>query len=136
LKDLSEKQTGLEYIEAILKYIANAAPDGNISYEDLKTAIELTIPDKGDNILPTIADTLREQGKQEGVQQGIQQGMLQNSKEAVIDILEMRFEIIPRSILSVLNEISDPLTLKSLLKKAVTVKSLDEFGRILNWVMK
>jgi len=47
LKDLSEKQTGLEYIEAILRYIANAAPDGNISYEDLKTAIEQTIPDKG-----------------------------------------------------------------------------------------
>ncbi len=48
----------------------------------------------------------------------------------------MRFEIIPRSILSVLNEISDPLTLKSLLKKAVTVKSLDEFGQIFDLVMK
>ncbi|MBW2010415.1 MAG: hypothetical protein JRI32_01865 [Deltaproteobacteria bacterium] len=136
LKDLSEKQTGLEYIEAILRYIANASPDGNITYEDLKTAIEQTIPDKGDNILPTIADALKEQGKQEGIQQGIQQGILQKSREDVIEILEMRFGIIPRSILSVLNEISDPLTLKSLLKKAVTLKSLDEFEEFLDIIMK
>ncbi|MHA1280472.1 MAG: hypothetical protein ACTSQ8_25175, partial [Candidatus Helarchaeota archaeon] len=108
LKDLSEKQTGLEYIEAILRYIANAAPDGNINYEDLKTAIEQTIPDKGGNILPTIADALREQGKKEGVQQGIQQGMIQKSREDIVDILEIRFEIISRSILNVLNEINDP----------------------------
>jgi len=140
LKDLSEKQTGLEYIETILRYIANAAPDGNISYEDLKTAIEQTIPDKGGKILPTIADALREQGKQEGVQQGIQQGiqqgMLQKSREYLIDTLEIRFEIIPRSILRVLNEINDPSILKSLHKKAVTVTSLDEFKECLDLIMK
>lgn len=136
LTELSEKRTALEYIEAVLRYIANAAPDGNISYDDLKTAVEETLPDQGGEIMPTIADALREQGKQEGIQQGMQQGMLQKSRDDVIDILELRFEIVPRSILKVINEINDPSILKSLLKKAVTVKSLDEFGRIIDLVMK
>lgn len=62
--------------------------------------------------------------------------MLQKSREDVIDILEIRFEIIPRSILSVLNEINDPSILKILHKKAVTVKSLDEFEQVLDLIMK
>lgn len=132
LRDLSEKRTGLEYIETILKYISNAAPEGNISYNDLKIAVEEALPDKGGEIMPTIADSLREQG----IQQGIQQGMLQKARESVIDILELRFEIVPRSILKILNEISDPSILKSLLRKAVTVKSLDEFRQIIDLIMK
>jgi hypothetical protein len=51
-------------------------------------------------------------------------------------IFEIRFEIIPRSILTVLNEINDPSILKSLHKKAVTVESLDKFEEFLDLIMK
>ena len=67
LRDLSEKRTGLEYIEAILKYIVNAAPEGNISYENLKVAVDEALPHKGGEIMPTIADSLIEQGMQQGM---------------------------------------------------------------------
>ena len=94
--------------------------------------------------MPTIADSLIEQGVQQGVQQGMQKGMqqgmqqgiLQNAREAVIDILEVRFEVVPQSILKRLNEISDPSILKILHRKVVKVKSLDEFGRIIDLTMK
>jgi len=52
--------------------------------EDLRE----NFPDIGGKIMPTIADLLREEG--------IQQGILQSAREAVIDILELRFEVVPR----------------------------------------
>lgn len=132
LKDLSKKRTGLEYIEAILKYIVNAAPTGNISYEDLRVAVDEALPDKGGEIMPTIADTLRE----EGMQQGVQQGMLEEAREAVIDNLEMRFDVVPQSIIKIINGIDDIWILKSLRRKAVKAISLDEFMKILDSIMK
>lgn len=132
LKDLSKKRTGLEYIEAILKYIVNAAPTGNISYEDLRVAVDEALPYKGGEIMPTIADTLRE----EGMQQGVQQGVLEDAREAVIDILEMRFDVVPQSIIKIINGIDDISILKSLRRKAVKAISLDEFMKILDSIMK
>ena len=67
LNELSEKQRGLEYIEAVLRYIVNGAPADNINYEDLNAAVNKGIPHKGGEIMPTIADTLREQGMQQGM---------------------------------------------------------------------
>ena len=88
----------------------------------------------------TLAERLHKEGFDKGIQQGLEQGlqkgMLQQSREAVIDILEMRFEIIPRSILVIINEINEPLILKTLHKKAVTVKSLDEFRHLIDLIMK
>ena len=87
--------TGIEYIETILKYIVNAAPTENIDREDLKAAVDEALSHRGGEIMPTIADSLR----QEGIQQGIQQ----SAREAVIDILELRFEVVPESIVNRLN---------------------------------
>jgi len=123
-----------------LKYIVNAAPTGNISYEDLRVAVDEALPDKGGEIMPTIADTLREEGMQQGVQQGIQQGvqqgMLEDAREAVIDNLEMRFDVVPQSIIKIINGIDDISILKSLRRKAVKATSLDEFMKILDSIMK
>jgi len=72
-----------------------------------------------------------QQGIQQGVQQGIQQGVQQDARDAVIDILEMRFKVVPKSIIKILNEISDPSVLKILRRKAVIVDSFDDFIQII-----
>jgi len=140
LRNLSEKRTGIEYIETILKYIINAVPTENIDREGLKAAVDEALPHKGGEIMPTIADSLREegirQGIQQGMQQGMQQGVLQSAREAVIDILEARFEVVPQSIVNRLNEIYDPSILKIFRRKAVKVKSLEEFEQIIDLMMK
>jgi len=80
------------------------------------------------------ADIVQEwidEGIQKGVQQGIQQGVQQDARDAVIDILEMRFKVVPKSIIKILNEISDPSVLKILRRKAVIVDSFDDFIQII-----
>jgi len=127
LRNLSEKRTSIEYIETILKYIVNAASTENIDREDMKAAVDEALSHRGGEIMPTIADSLR----QEGIQQGIQQ----SAREAVIDILEVHFDVVPGSIDKTINGIDDPSILKMLLKKAATVDSLDGFKRVMERVM-
>lgn len=132
LRNLSEKRTGIEYIETILKYIINAAPAENIDRDDLKAAVDEALSHKGGEIMPTIADSLRE----EGIRQGMQQGIVQSAREAVIDILELRFEVVPEAIVNRLNEIYDPSILKIFRRKAVKISSLEEFVQIIDLMMK
>ena len=60
-----------------------------------------------------------------------QMGVLKNSRDAVIEILEARFEVAPRSIIEIINGLDDLSILRMLLKKAATVESLDEFRRLM-----
>jgi hypothetical protein len=62
---------------------------------------------------------------------GIKKGILQNAREAVMDILELRFGVIPESIVNRLNEIYDPSILKILLRKAVKVQGIEEIEKAL-----
>jgi len=71
-----------------------------------------------------------------GIKKGIQQGILQSTREAVIDILEVRFEVVSGSIVKTINGIDDPSVLKMLLKKGATVGSLPEFKQIIDLAMK
>jgi hypothetical protein len=66
-----------------------------------------------------------------GEEEGVQKGLLRKSREDVIEILEVRFEVAPRSITEIINGMDDLSILKMLLKKAATIESLDEFRRVL-----
>ncbi len=124
--------TGLEYIEAVLRYVITAAPIDNISYEDLWSIVDESLPHIGGEIMRTIADSLIEQG----VQQGIQQGILEAAKEAVLDSLEVRFEVVPQSIAETLSKITDPSILRILHRKAMKVATLEEFGHLLDLMIQ
>ena len=69
-----------------------------------------------------------QEGLQQGLQQGLRQGLLQKSREAVIEILEARFEVVPQSIVEIINDVDDLSILKMLLKKAATVQALEDFS--------
>ncbi len=67
-----------------------------------------------------------------GIQKGVQQGQLQASREAVEDILQVRFDPVPESIIEVLQAIDDVAELKQLHREAVTVSTLEEFQMMLD----
>ena len=58
----------------------------------------------------------------------MRQGILQASREALIDLLEERFEtVVPLTLRSRLKEINDPDLLRTLRKKALRAGSLEAF---------
>lgn len=61
------------------------------------------------------------------IQEGIEQGILQNGRDDVIEILKTRFGVVPSSIVDFINGIEEPSELKTLLKRAITIGSVEEF---------
>lgn len=113
------KRRGLEYLEIMLKYILHASPTDAISYEELKRTVTEALPHIGGHIMPTIADVLREEG------------VVQNAREAVLEILEVRFGAVPLALKEDIQGISDPTFLKALLRKAIQSPSLKDFETLL-----
>ena len=72
--------------------------------------------------------SIERRGLQQGLQQGLRQGLLQKSREAVVEILEARFEVVPQSIVEIINDVDDLSILKMLLKKAATLQTLEGFS--------
>ena len=73
--------------------------------------------------------------KQEGLQEGIEEGMLRKSREDVLEVLEARFDFIPKPVRTVISAIDDLDILKALLRKAITVESLDHFRQVMDDIL-
>ena len=77
-----------------------------------------------------------EKGIQQGIQQGVQQGRLQNAREAILENLEARFEVVPRSVIKRIDQIEELSLLKILHKRSVVVDSLEQFKETLSKLME
>ncbi len=103
---------------------------------------------EGAEIMPTLAEYYiqqgieegRKEGKQEGLQEGLQQGLqqgkqeglreaLREAREAVLDILQTRFNKVPRRLVKKITAIDDMEQLRELRKKSLTVSTLKEFDQ-------
>lgn len=73
LRELDDKQTGLEYLETLMRYIFSAGK--NLTKKDMDKIIqeiETTYPE-GSEIAMTLAERFREEGKEEGIKKSIEQ---------------------------------------------------------------
>ena len=77
-------------------------------------------------------ELIYEEGVEKGIERGIERGILQKSQEAVIEVLETRFDQVPDSLLVMIHNITDCDTLSSLHKTAIKVKTLDEFRKMID----
>ena len=77
--------------------------------------------------------SLIQQFKQEGREEGFEQGGRKRAIEDILDVLEIRFGLSETHPLSArIAAIDDLQRLKQLLRAAVQVSNLDEFGRLLD----
>ena len=102
--------------------------------EKLIEIVQKSLDKDKEGLVMTIAEQLiqkgvqqgLQQGLQQGVQQGVQQGEVKKAREAIVDVLEIRFGDISSSLKGKLAGIRDQAILENLLRKAVTVASLTE----------
>ncbi|MBF0550291.1 MAG: hypothetical protein HQK60_07130 [Deltaproteobacteria bacterium] len=91
------------------------------------------------NRVYAIGEDIFKTGLQEGIKQGARKGLIQaelkgerqKAREDVIDILEARFGQVLPKVSDAVNELVDLSRLKTLLKQAALVKSIDEFVAVL-----
>jgi hypothetical protein len=63
---------------------------------------------------------------------GIEKGILQKAREDIIEVLSVRFEAVPQTLIEVIETITDPAVLKWLHRQAITIESTAEFKKILD----
>ncbi len=56
-----------------------------------------------------------------------QEGILESSREDVIEVLRVRFELVPNQLVETINQIESVSVLKTLLRQAVSIGSVEEF---------
>ncbi|HWX42809.1 MAG TPA: hypothetical protein VN345_16785 [Blastocatellia bacterium] len=70
-----------------------------------------------------------ERGMERGVEKGLREGHIATARAAVIDVLESRFDRVPRKLSSQLNKITDADRLRALIRQAATAATVKDFER-------
>lgn len=135
LTDVLTARSGRDFFMTVIIYILNASSADTLTYDDVKRAVDEAFPRIGGTIMPTIADVLRQEGREQGLEQGLKQGLtqgaLQTGREAVLEILEIRFGRIPATLAKQIQALDDPAFLKHLHRQALQVDSLEAFEALL-----
>ena len=101
---------------------------------EFRNALEQFEEDRKMPYMTSTERIAREEGMMQGITQGITQGMtqginrgqLENAREAVLDILEVRFGRLAAALQEKINSCSDLRRLKKVLRQAVLIGSPDE----------
>lgn len=129
LNKLEDKQTALEYLETMIRYIFSVDTSlTSTEKEQIIQGIETTYPE-GREVTMAIADKWREEGWEKGLEQGLVKGMERGETKALsetaIQLLDGRFGQIPKNIKDGILT-ADTVTLKLLLSNIFTYESLDD----------
>ncbi|NEO80402.1 MAG: hypothetical protein F6J99_30970 [Moorea sp. SIO4G3] len=68
-------------------------------------------------------------------QEGMEEGILQTSRETLLEVLEVRFEDVPRELIETINQIDSVSVLKTLLRQGITIASVEEFQGCLDQLL-
>ncbi len=96
--------------------------------EELEHEFEADLKIFEKEIHMTYVTSIEKRGMQRGLQRGMQQGMQQGMREDIKEVLIERFGACSSFVVDKLEHIDEEKTLRSLLRKAVRVSSLDIFS--------
>jgi predicted transposase/invertase (TIGR01784 family) len=118
-----QKELVRKYIKTYLK-VLTVRHDMDVMEEESEFTGEVN------EMLTIFSAKLKENLKRER-EEGIEEGILESTQEAVIDVVEAKFDEVPKDIAKTIKEINDIDVLKDLLKKAIKSETLNEFSTAL-----
>jgi predicted transposase/invertase (TIGR01784 family) len=81
MREVTEAENGLRFLEKILRYLFNTADD--ITPDELKRMVEESLSQEKGDFTMTIAERLRQEGFEQGIRQGVQQGIRQGVQQGI-----------------------------------------------------
>ncbi|MCB8945119.1 MAG: Rpn family recombination-promoting nuclease/putative transposase [Ardenticatenaceae bacterium] len=120
LFQLSNQQTGLEYIHTILYYLSDATD--KLTRAELGQAIRQQ-GREGEQVMATI----RQEYVQEGMQLGLEQGRIEALQNSILDLLDIRFEEVDEEVEEEITAVTHIPLLRQLNREAATAVSMIAF---------
>ena len=114
--ELLTRETGLQYVEALLRYLA--AGTDRLGAQELMQAVARALPEEGGTLMPTIAEQWIQRGREEGLLSGL----------AVA--LELRFGEPGLRLLPEIKQRADASTLQALMEAIKRVASPEELRQV------
>jgi predicted transposase/invertase (TIGR01784 family) len=142
MRELMEKETGLQHLETVLRYLFNTVD--HISTDDIKTIVSQSLSDREGDFIMTLAEKLKkegfekgveqgiQQGMQEGMQQGMQQGMLNGLLEGIEMAVSLKFPEETYKIMPLIYHMKTINQLKTVKDAILTVRNASELMAMLN----
>lgn len=130
LNELEDKQTGIEYLETMLRYVFSAGMKFTKNeIIQLIHGIESTYPE-GREVTMSMADKWREEGWEKGLERGLVQGEVKALSETAIKLLTERFGKVPHDIKDGINN-AEIVNLQLLLSNIFRYESIDDVKKYL-----
>ncbi len=132
MQELMTKETGLQYIEAVLRYLFNTVDD--VSTKTIKEIVEKALSnEEGDKIM-TLATRLRMEGREEGIEEGLEKGREERQEKGEIKGLIQAIELgillkFPDKVSIIMNEIykiNNLALLQNIIAAIRTAKNAEE----------
>ena len=129
LRELEDLETGLLHLRAILRYLSEQEVV-KITPQELKDAVEEALPEKGGELMASLAEVWKAEAFKEGIEKGMEKGELKTRRRTILDALVLRFNppvLFYRQVEEYLSGISDRVTLEKLFATVIQGQELSDF---------
>lgn len=130
LLELEDKQTGMEYLETLVRYLLSVRADlTKDHFNELVKKIETVYPEGSEKIM-TLAELFREEGMERGMELGLEKGEAKALARTAIKFLVKKFGSLPEDLKQGIAKLDVP-TLEVIIDSVSEYKDLDEVKRYL-----
>ena len=126
MRSLLEKETGMQYIETVLRYILGTA-DG-IGIDDLKTIVANNLSESQENTIISLAEKIKQEGRVEGRMEGRMEGEF----ELLAKIISAKFRMPPETVKDRLAGLNSA----TVSRLAERIFDLGSFDQVVDWIAK
>ena len=128
MQALMEKETGLQWLEVVIRYLASALDEDDLSWEQIKEIAEKAISKETGGYVMTLAEKLRNEGKLEGLVEGELKGEAKGLRNAIELGITLKF---PGDIEDVMAKVNKTDDLDTLVKVTDVIKIAKDISEIL-----
>jgi len=122
LQTLMEKETGLQYLETVIRYLASVLDEEDLSLQQIKEMAEQAISKETGEYIMTLAEKLRKEGEERGEKKG----KLEGFREAIELGITLKFPGDIDAVMAKVNKIDDVETLVKIIKAIKIAKDSSE----------
>jgi predicted transposase/invertase (TIGR01784 family) len=122
MQKLMEKETGLQWLEVVIRYLTSAREKDELSWKQIKDIAEKAISEEAGRYVMTLEEKTKNEGRLEGIK---------GLREAIEAGLAVNFPGDIDTVMDEVNTIEDIDTLKEIIKKLYTAQDISEIMALL-----